>query len=382
MKAIINGKIIRKDNIIENKILVFDNKIIGITDSLPNEDIEVIDAKGLYVSPGLIDIHIHGNKGYDTMTASKKELSLMSESIASTGVTSYLATTMTMDTKIIEDRLNTLREYINQDKFNGAKIIGIHLEGPFLNERYCGAQDPKFIVGPSFDMINKHSDIIKVITYAPEKDLNFEFTKYIKNNTDIVLSMGHTSASYEEAVEAIKHGASNATHLFNAMSGLNHRNPGVVGASVMNNVKCEIIADGIHTHTDIFKFLLKTKNIEDIILVTDAIEATGLADGIYTLGGQPIKVENNSARLVSNGALAGSTAKLNCMVKNFMKHTNLDIIQSINLASINPAVSIGIDDKKGSIEIGKDADIAIFDEELNCHMTIVEGNIKFKNGIL
>lgn len=378
MKAIINGKIIRRNGLIENKIILFDDKIRDLANSLPDNCTEVIDAKGMYISPGLIDIHIHGNKGYDTMTASKEELSIMSKSISSTGVTSYLATTMTMDTTIITDRLNLLREYINQDNNIGAKMLGVHLEGPFLNEKFCGAQDPKFIVGPSFDMIDKYNDIIKIITYAPEKDFNFEFTKYIKNNTNIVLSMGHTNASYEEAVEAINNGASNATHLFNAMSGLNHRNPGVVGASVMNKVKCELIADGIHTHTDIFKFLLKTKDLEDIILVTDAIEATGLADGIYSLGGQPIKVENNSARLVSNGALAGSTAKLNEVVKNFMEHTDLDINQAINLASINPAVSLGIDDKKGSIEIGKDADIAIFDKELNCHATIVEGKIKYK----
>ena len=172
-------------------------------------------------------------------------------------------------------------------------------------------------------------------------------------------------------------GASNITHTFNGMSGLNHRNPGVVGAALTTNVYCEVIADEIHILKDLFQFILNNKGEDKIVLITDSIEAGGLEDGEYSLGGQKVIVKNNQARLAS-GSLAGSVMPLNKMVYNFMNNTNLDMKKVIKLASINPAKSIGIDNKKGSIEIGKDADIAIFDENINCHMTINCGKIIYK----
>lgn len=381
MKAIINGKIILKNEIVENKILLFDKKIKGILDEIPDEckeDIYIIDAEGKYVSPGLIDIHIHGNIGYDFMYADMWNISDMNESISATGVTGYLATTMTMEKDLIYTALDNLKVHIKRDPICGAKMLGVHLEGPFLNERYAGAQDPNFILKPSSDFIKEYEDIIKIITYAPEQDEGFEFTKYIKENTDIVLSMGHTNATYEEACEAIKYGAQNATHLFNAMTGFNHRDPGVVGASIFNNVKCELIADNIHVNKDIYQFLLKNKQMEDIILVTDAMEATGLTDGVYSIGGHSVNVKDGCARLVSNGALAGSTSKLNQSVKNFYDNTSLELHEAIQLASLNPAISLGMDNRKGSLEVGKDSDIAIFDEDLSCFMTIVEGIVVYE----
>ena len=191
--------------------------------------------------------------------------------------------------------------------------------------------------------------------------------------------MGHTNATYEEAVNAFKSGAKHVSHLFNAMTGLNHRDPGVVGACLLNDgFKCELIVDTIHFNKDLLNLIVKSKKLEDIILVTDAMEATNMKDGIYSIGGHPVKVENNSARLVSNGALAGSVLNLNDAIKHFYNYTPLLLNEVIRLASLNPAKSLNIDNKKGSIEEGKDADIIIFDDNIECKMTIVEGNIVYK----
>ncbi|MGL4912066.1 MAG: N-acetylglucosamine-6-phosphate deacetylase [Romboutsia sp.] len=375
MRCIVNGKIVLENQIVENKVLVFNEIIVDITNEVP-DGCEIIDAKGQYVCPGLIDIHIHGNMGKDTMDGTGESIIAISKSIARYGVTSFLPTTMTMDEKSINNALDVIKSFMNKE-IEGAEVIGAHLEGPFINIDYKGAQNPKFIVAPSYDLIDKYKDVIKVITYAPEGDGNLEFTKKIKKDTNIVLSIGHSNAKFEEARNAINLGASNITHTFNGMTGLNHRDPGVVGAALTTDVFCEIIADEIHILKDLFPFILKNKGEDKIVLITDSIEAGGLEPGEYSLGGQKVIVKDNQARLES-GSLAGSVMSLNRMVYNFMNNTELDIRKAIKLASINPAKSIKIDNKKGSIEIGKDADIAIFDENINCYMTINNGKIIYK----
>ncbi|MCE0604643.1 N-acetylglucosamine-6-phosphate deacetylase, partial [Clostridioides difficile] len=229
-----------------------------------------------------------------------------------------------------------------------------------------------------YEFIKEYKDVIKVITYAPEKDIDFDFTREIKRCTDIVLSIGHSNANYDQAKEAINLGVTNVTHMFNAMTGLNHRDPGVVGAALTTNVYSELIADTIHINKDLFQFILNNKGKERLILITDSIEAGGLEDGNYSLGGQKVIVKGNEARL-ENGALAGSVLSLNKMVFNFLNNTNLKVNEAINLASLNPATSLGINDKKGSLEIGKDADIAVFDENLDCKMTLCLGEVVYKN---
>lgn len=375
MKCIINGKIVLENQILQNKVLIFDNKIVDIANEVPNE-CEIIDAKGKFVTPGLIDIHIHGNMGKDTMDGSEESLTTIAKSIARHGVTSFLPTTMTMDEELINNALKSIKDCMN-NKIKGSQILGAHLEGPFINNDYKGAQNSQFIVAPSYDLIKQYDEVIKIITYAPETDKEFEFTREISKNTDIALSIGHSNATFEEAREAINLGASNITHIFNGMNGLNHRDPGVVGAALTTNVYCEMIADEIHILKDLFQFILNNKGEDKIVLITDSIEAGGLDDGEYSLGGQKVIVKDNQARLES-GNLAGSVMPLNKMVYNFMNNTNLDINKVIKFASINPAKSIKIDDKKGSLEIGKDADIAIFDEKLNCYMSINSGEIIYK----
>ncbi|MGO1042332.1 N-acetylglucosamine-6-phosphate deacetylase [Clostridioides difficile] len=376
MKCLINGKIVLKNQILENKVLVFDEKIIDIADEIP-KDCEVIDVDGKYISPGLIDIHIHGNMGKDTMDSTDESIETISKSIMRHGVTSFLPTTMTMDKEHVYDALEVIKKAKSR-KLEGAQVLGAHLEGPFINENYKGAQNEKFIINSKYEFIKEYKDVIKVITYAPEKDIDFDFTREIKRCTDIVLSIGHSNASYEQAKEAINLGVTNITHMFNAMTGLNHRDPGVVGAALTTDVYSELIADTIHINRDLFQFILNNKGRERLILITDSIEAGGLEDGNYALGGQKVIVKGNEARL-ENSALAGSVLSLNKMVLNFLNNTNLRVNEAINLASLNPATSLGINDKKGSLDIGKDADIAVFDDNLDCKMTLCLGEVVYKN---
>lgn len=376
MKAIVNGKILTKDEVIENKILLFDEKIIGFVDEV-NEDMEIIDGKNLYISPGLIDLHIHGSANYDTMDNINTAVEIIGKSIIKNGVTSFLPTTMTMSQKDIYNALNNIKQYINK-KYSGAEVLGAHLEGPFINNNYKGAQSNKYIQEPSFCFIKDYTDIIKIISYSPETDKNLSFTKEIKEKTNIVLSIAHSNATYDECKLAIDNGVSNITHLFNAMTPLNHREMGVVGAALTTDVYCEIICDNIHINPSLYQFVLNNKGKDKVILITDSMRAGCMPDGKYDLGGQEVFVKNNVARLAS-GNLAGSVLTLNKAVYNFLKNTNLTINEAINLASLNPAKSINMDSTKGSLEVGKDADIALFDDEMNCYMSISHGEIVFDN---
>lgn len=376
MKAIVNGKILTKDEVIENKILLFDEKIIGFVDEV-NEDMEIIDGKNLYISPGLIDLHIHGSANYDTMDNINTAVEIIGKNIIKNGVTSFLPTTMTMSQKDIYNALDNIKQYINK-KYSGAEVLGAHLEGPFINNNYKGAQSNKYIQEPSFCFIKDYIDIIKIISYSPETDKNLSFTKEIKEKTNIVLSIAHSNATYDECKLAIDNGVSNITHLFNAMTPLNHREMGVVGAALTTDVYCEIICDNIHINPSLYQFVLNNKGKDKVILITDSMRAGCMPDGKYDLGGQEVFVKNNVARLAS-GNLAGSVLTLNKAVYNFLKNTNLTINEAINLASLNPAKSINMDSTKGSLEVGKDADIALFDDEMNCYMSISHGEIVFDN---
>ena len=372
MKSVINGKIVLKNGVLENKVIVFDKKIIDVCDEVPN-NCEVIDAKGNYICPGLIDIHIHGCKGFDTMDEDENAVEVISKGILENGVTSFLPTSMTMSPERIYKAFDNIKK-VKESDTKGAKILGAHMEGPFINEKYKGAQNPKYIHKPSFDFIKDYTDIIRLISYSPEMDDNLEFTKKVKKETDIVLSICHSDASYSTGKEAKDLGVTNITHLFNGMTPLNHRNPGIVGLGLMSDMYCELIADKIHINPELFQFVIDSKGKDKLVLITDCMRAGCMPDGEYDLGGQTVYVKNNSAR-IKNGSLAGSVLTLNKAVYNFKENTNLNIYEAINLASLNPAKSMNIDSKKGSLEIGKDADIAIFNENMDCLATIVEGNI-------
>ena len=374
MKAIINGKIILNDSIMEQKIILFEDKILDITDDLPDQ-VDIIDAKGAYVGAGLIDIHIHGAGGADVMDANDDTIETISQLLVKFGVTSFLPTTMTMSQEKIECALNQIRIGMN-GHYKGAKVLGCHLEGPFISETYKGAQNKAFIQKPNMTWIEPFQDVIKLITLAPEVDEGYEFIKAMKLKTDIKLSMGHTSTTFAKAKEAIQLGISHATHTFNGMSGFNHREPGAVGAILMSDVSAELIADKIHVNPEIFEWFYRVKS-GNIVLITDSMRAGCMPDGVYDLGGQEVIVENGSARL-RTGSLAGSVLTLNIAVRNFYEETTLSLPAVYQLASLNAARSIGVEDCKGSIEIGKDADLVIWDEALEALVTIVEGKIVYE----
>ncbi|MCY6369116.1 N-acetylglucosamine-6-phosphate deacetylase [Clostridium ganghwense] len=380
MKAITNGKIITEEGILQNSSILFDNKIKYIIskDKLGEYDLEeIIDVNGKYISPGFIDLHIHGSGGSDTMDGSIEDIIKISSTICQNGVTAFLPTTMTMSREAIYNALECVKECMGME-LNGAKVLGAHLEGPFINEKYKGAQNPEFIQKPSYDFVQNYLDVIKIITLATEMDENDEFMKKMKVHPDVVLSIGHTNATYEEAIYGIEKGITHATHIFNAMTPLHHRKPGVVGAVLGNDVNCELIADTIHVHPGLFQFLVNVKGKDRLVLITDSMRAGCMKCGEYDLGGQKVIVDETSARL-KDGTLAGSILTLNVALKNMYKHTNLKIDELVKMASLNGAREFKIDKFKGSLKEGKDADITIFDSEFNVYLTIVEGKTVYNN---
>ena len=378
MKYIKNGKIIMEYGILENAVLSFDSKICGITDEkdIP-ANAEVIDANGGYVSPGLIDIHIHGYLGEDTSDGKADGIFKMANGVMKNGVTSFCPTTMTVSMDEINTALNAVRSLKEKSKtWEGSEILGVNLEGPFINPNKKGAQAETHIKKPDAKFILDNSDIICLATMAPEMEGGYEAIKEIREKSDVVVSIGHTDATFEEAMQGIDAGATHITHLFNAQTPLHHRNPGVVGAALQTDVTAELIADTFHVHKGIFELLAQVKG-DNLVLITDCTRAGGMPDGEYTLGGQPIFV-NGVKCLLEDGTIAGSVLKLNDAVKNFRDNTDLPFWKVVALASLSPARAIGVDDRKGSLDTGKDADIIITDSDFNIVKTIIGGEVKYE----
>ncbi len=372
---ITGGKIVLPDSVVCGKSLVFDSdsgKIIGVVDNVPS-DASVIDAGGNYVAPGLVDIHIHGYLGEDTSDANADGIRKMAYGVAKNGVTAFLPTTMTVAKDGIVAALNAVRSLKEESKtWDGAEIIGVHAEGPFINPSKKGAQAEENILVPDADFIIENSDIITSVTLAPEMDEGHKCIKKLKAESNVLISMGHTDAKFEEAISAAKDGVSHATHLFNAMSALNHRNPGVVGAALASDdVSVEVIADTFHIHPGLYSIIAKVKG-DKMILITDCTRAGGMPDGEYELGGQPIFLKGIECRL-ADGTIAGSVLKLNDAVKNVLENTSLPVYEVIKMASLSPARAIRCADRIGSLEEGKDADIIIADANMNIIKTIKKG---------
>ncbi|MEE1184622.1 MAG: N-acetylglucosamine-6-phosphate deacetylase [Acutalibacteraceae bacterium] len=379
MKAIINGKIILKDRIIEGKALLYSDVIEGVVPEgeIPS-GIDILDAKGGYVSPGLIDLHIHGYLGKDVCDGEEESIRTISKGLLANGVTGYLPTTMTVDMKVIRKALEVCRFLKEESKsWEGSQILGCHAEGPFISESKKGAQDPKYILKPDAKFVKEYSDIISIISLAPETDTdNFAAIREICNDTDVVVSMGHTSADYQTAMNGTQAGVSHVTHLFNAMTPLAHRAPGVVTAAMNSDVSCELIVDTFHVDAALYDLLWKLKG-RKMCFITDCLSAGGLPEGEYTLGGQKIVYRGIVCRL-EDGTVAGSVLHLNKGVWNVFTNSSIPLWECVNGASLNPATTLGIQNKKGSIEVGKDADIIITDAEFNVEKTIIGGEIKYE----
>lgn len=379
MKCIINGRIILPNQIVDGMAILFDDTIIDIIDKddVANYvDLEIIDAENKFVSPGLIDIHMHGYLGEDVSDGKEDGIRLMSEEILKNGVTSWLPTTVTISREDLKKALEILRNCKKLsaqgiEAWKGAQVIGAHIEGPFINPSKKGAQAEENIQAPDAEFIKEYSDIIMLATMAPEMDPDFACIREVTRDTNVLMSMGHTAADYETALAAIDAGIGHATHLFNAMTPLAHRNPGVVGAALNTDITVELIADTFHIHPGLYSLIDKIKG-DKLCLITDCVRAGGLADGEYSLGGQPIFLKGIECRL-ADGTIAGSVLKLNQAVQNVRKHTDMPLWQIVAAASYNPAMAIGVADKKGSLENGKDADIIITDADFNVEQTFIKG---------
>ncbi len=378
MKYIKNGKYILPDAILEDVVLAYNDKICGFTtlEEIP-DNAQVIDAVGGFVAPGLVDIHIHGYLGEDTSDGKPDGIFKMANGILKNGVTSWCPTTMTVSGEEINTALDVVRSLKEQSKtWEGAEILGVNLEGPYINPNKKGAQAAEHIKKPDAQFIIDNADVISVATLAPEMEDGCEAIKAIRENSNVRVSVGHSDATFEEAMAGIQAGATHITHLFNAQTPLHHRNPGVVGAALLENVTTELIADTFHVHSGLFELIARIKG-DNLVLITDCTRAGGMADGEYTLGGQPITVKGIQC-LLADGTIAGSVLKLNNAVKNLRDYTDLPFWKVVSAASLAPARAIGVDNRKGSLEAGKDADIIITDGDFNILKTIVRGEVRYE----
>ncbi|WP_375090886.1 N-acetylglucosamine-6-phosphate deacetylase [Peribacillus sp. RS7] len=366
-------------------IKVVDGKIaeVGpVSQCKQDDDAKVITLSPDYqVIPGAIDIHIHGASNSDAMDATHEALSTMAETLPKEGTTSFLATTMTQSTQAIESALLNAGKYIENQTQEHAEIVGIHLEGPFISPVRKGAQPEEHIVDPDVTLFKRWQEMaenqIKLVTLAPEQPNGLDLAAHLRE-TGVVASIGHSDATYDQIDEAIQAGTTHVTHLYNGMRGLHHREPGVLGAAYLRDeLYVELIADGIHCRPEMVKLAYNQITSERMILITDSLRAKWLEKGTYDLGGQPVYVNETKATL-SNGTLAGSILKMNDAIKNTLKYTDCSMTDIIKMTAENPAKQLRIFDRKGSIQVGKDADFVILNDRLDVEMTFCRGNLAFK----
>ncbi|MFS0670488.1 N-acetylglucosamine-6-phosphate deacetylase [Peribacillus frigoritolerans] len=366
-------------------IKVVDGKIADVgpaSQYKQDDDAKVITLSPDYqVIPGAIDIHIHGASNSDAMDATHDALSTMAKTLPKEGTTSFLATTMTQSTQAIESALLNAGKYIENQTQENAEIVGVHLEGPFISPARKGAQPEDYIVDPDVTLFKRWQEMaenqIKLVTLAPEQPNGLDLAAHLRG-TGVVASIGHSDATYDQIDEAIQAGTTHVTHLYNGMRGLHHREPGVLGAAYLRDeLYVELIADGIHCRPEMIKLAYDQITSERMILITDSLRAKWLEKGTYDLGGQPVNVDETKATL-SDGTLAGSILKMNDAIKNTMKYTGCSMTDIIKMTAENPAKQLRIFDRKGSIQVGKDADLVILNDRLDVEMTFCRGNLAFK----
>ena len=385
-----NGKVILPDRIIDRgTVLVTDGRISAVTEGdMDFNDAIEIDANGLYISPGFIDIHLHGGGGYDFMDGTSEAFLGIAELHARHGTTAMLPTTLTSEK---EDLLLTLDAYEAANSINtmGAAFIGMHLEGPYFSMNQRGAQDPKYIRDPDPAEYKEILDLypsVKRWSAAPELKGAIEFGKYARSK-GVLVAMAHTDAIYEEALEAFENGYSLATHFYSAMSGVTRRNAfryaGVVEAGyLLDEMDVEIIADGVHLPSPLLQLVYKIKGPSHTALITDAMRAAGMPEGESILGGLKngtrVIVEDGVAKLLDRTSFAGSVATADRLVRTMITLGGVSLLDTIQMITDTPARIMGIRESKGSLQTGKDADILIFDEKITIHLTMVNGKIVYK----
>lgn len=381
---ILIGSIITPFKLIKDQaVFISKGKIIGIKDG---KDIEkkansgIIEVKDGFIVPGFIDVHVHGGGGFDVMDGNYEAIKQVAKTHSKYGTTSFLPTTMTMNKNKIIKSLKSVKEAYAKGT-GAAEVLGVNLEGPFINPLKKGAQKEEDIRNASveeFMELNQAAgNLIRIVTIAPEMPGAKKLIRWLYKH-NIIASAGHSNATYKQVQEGIAIGLNHVTHIFNAMTGFSHREPGIVGAALFSpELIVEMIADGIHLHPLAMKLVIKVKEMEKIVLITDSMRAASKPDGIYNLGGQEVIVADGEARL-KDGTLAGSVLTLDKAVRNMVNLVGLSFIEAIRMVTINPAKCLGIEDKKGSLELGKDADIVILNKKLEVDATLVKGKIIYK----
>jgi len=372
-----NVKIINHNEIIENGFIEIENG--KIVDYGTKTDKAGTDYKGKIVMPGFIDVHIHGTSGADVMDGTKEALDTMVTSIPKEGTTSFLATTLTMSEEKLVAVVKNIADYKHQN--NGAKILGIHLEGPFINLKYKGAQNPEFVKEPSIkvldNLLESANGLVKYITYAPEM-ASTEFTDYVVSK-GIIASAGHSAATMSEMLTHADHGLTNITHFHNGQSGHHHRTPGIVSAGLYSDkLNTEIIVDGVHLHPDAVKLVHKVKTKDRVLLITDGMRAKFLENGYYDLGGLRCIKDDHAVR-TEEGSLAGSILSMDKAVSNMINFTACDLTEIVAMTSYNQAKLLKQDHNLGKIAKGYCADLVILNENLEVQETIVDGKTVYKN---
>ena len=367
------------DQFIPAAIEMNDGKITGVFPYGTKEaDVDYGDKR---IVPGFIDIHCHGAFGFDTNDANEEGLRAWTKGIVTEGTTSLLATTITQSEEVLTKAVANVAK-VMEDGYEGAEILGIHFEGPYLDMVYKGAQPEQHIVKGTIEQFERYQAAakgnIKYITMATETDDDFELTQYLANN-GVVVSIGHSAATYEQAVMAWANGAKSMTHVYNGMTPFNHRNNGLVGAAYrLRTMYGEIICDGNHSTTAALNNYFMSKGPDYSIMVSDALMAKGSPAGSkFIFGGNEIEIyPDGSAHLTATGGLAGSTLRLNEGLRILVEEAMIPFNYAINSCTINPAKCLGVDDRKGSIMVGKDADIVVLDTDYSVIQTYCKGDAK------
>jgi N-acetylglucosamine-6-phosphate deacetylase len=353
-------------------------------EAVPFSEWERYDAQGAWVFPGFVDVHIHGGGGADTMDGTVEALRRIASLHAAHGTTCVLATTTTESQERIVAAARAVREAMalsKEDGWHGASIAGMHLEGPYINPKRAGAQNPAYIRPASVAELEEVMAILeegfRLVTLAPEMEGAKEAIEFLRR-AGVAVSMGHTDATFEQAKAGFDAGITHVTHTYNAMRPLHHRDPGVVGAAFLSGpeVRCEVIADGVHVHAKAIEALWRAKGTDGICLVTDAIAAAGMPEGEYELGRLQVTVKGRECRL-ADGTLAGSVLTMDQAVGFMVREVGVPVHEAAQMAALNPAREAGLDARKGSLRVGKDADVAVLDADFRTVATWVGGRRVF-----
>lgn len=384
--AVVGGAVVTRDRVIEDGVvLVADGHISYVgraRDAEPEPGSEIFDAAGMTVLPGLIDTHVHGSHGDDVMFGGAESVRRISRAQLRYGTTSYLPSTVSAHHENLLRALEACAEAADADSGPAAEVVGVHVEGPFINRNKKGAHSLETLRDPDLDQCMEYlraaPGLVKIMTLAPELPGGMELIRLLVAH-NVVASLGHSEADYDTALEAIEAGATHATHLYNAMPALHHRKPNLTAACLNEPfIRAEIVLDGLHVAPEMARLAARVKGRDGLILVTDAMSAVGCPDGTYTLGALPVRVEGERCVLMDGETIASSILTMNKAVRNAVEFTGMSLVDAAYTASFLPASVCGVSHRKGSIEVGKDADLAILAQDYSVRATVCKGSVAYR----